>query len=410
MESPSQLRLMPKVNLTHYLGREQAYVKHCLLEQYLPELAYRVGRNWDAIAYVDGFAGPWQTKDPNYTDSSFGVAINALRECQRGLQDSHARHIRMKSILVEQEKDAYAELKKFADRESTSDLEIHALKGEFTEQIPSIRNLIKASALHPFQFVFLDPKGWSQIPMRYMQPLLHNRSGEVLINLMTGHIVRFLNEPDRAESYNDLFGRSEVLDILRQTPQDERTEVAVEEYCRSLKLLCHFRYASSAVVFRPAEEKVSYYLIYGTNHPRGVEVFKRAELNAARIQDVVRHETRIRKTRQPDLLFDESAPSSRLSIVLRKRYVKKAQDKVLTLLSSQPPQSKMLYEDLLCEAMAFPLVAPEDVVKWLADLKPHVEVYLNRQRGKPDPQKEDRVLIVDPAGLRQAGKSRLGRN
>ena len=52
--------LMPKIEFSNYEGgREQAYVKHCLLENYLAQLAYRVGQKWDAIVYVDGFAGPW---------------------------------------------------------------------------------------------------------------------------------------------------------------------------------------------------------------------------------------------------------------------------------------------------------------------------------------------------------------
>jgi three-Cys-motif partner protein len=158
---------MPKVDLANYLGREQAYVKHCLLEQYLPELTYRVGQKWDSIAYIDGFAGPWQTKHPNYADSSFGVAISALRECHRGLRQTHGRPISMKSILVEQRKDAYLELKKFAESASTADFEVHALTGEFINCIPAIEKIIRSSAAHPFRFVFLDPKGWAQIPMRH---------------------------------------------------------------------------------------------------------------------------------------------------------------------------------------------------------------------------------------------------
>ena len=62
MGCPTHVRFMPKVDFSNYEGREQAYVKHCLLEEYLPELAYRVGRTWDSLVYVDAFAGPWQTK------------------------------------------------------------------------------------------------------------------------------------------------------------------------------------------------------------------------------------------------------------------------------------------------------------------------------------------------------------
>jgi|GEM_PF-833314 len=399
---------MPKVDLTNYLDREQAYVKHYLLQEYLPELTYRVGRNWNAIAYVDGFAGPWQTKDPNYADSSFGVAIRALEEGQRGLLDAHNRHVHMNSVLVEAEQDAYSRLKKFADTQTKASFEVHAVHGEFVESIPRIEELINASDFNTFKFVLLDPTGWAQIPMRRLQPFFDNRSCEVLINLMTGHIVRFLNEADRAESYRDLFGRNEVLDILKQTPPEERTEVAVQEYCNSLRLLCRFKFVSAAVILKPSEERISYFLVYATNHPRGVEVFKAAELKAARIQDEVRHEARIRKTRQPTLLFDDAPPSSRLSTNIRMRYADKAKNRVLEMLSSHPIKTTLLYENLLCEAMAFPLVAPRDLVGWLRALEPDVEMRLTGTgRRRPVPRQGDELLVLNPEGLRQTGKARL---
>jgi three-Cys-motif partner protein len=160
---------MHKPDLTNYAGREQAYVKHYLLQQYLPELGYRVGRDWDSIAYIDGFAGPWQTKDPYYSDSSFGVAIAALRRCQLGLRNTHGRQVHMTSILVEQDHKAYSELKKFVERESATDFDVHALHGEFIQTIPAIEKFLRSSHVDPFRFVFLDPKGWARIPMRRLQ-------------------------------------------------------------------------------------------------------------------------------------------------------------------------------------------------------------------------------------------------
>src|SRR5258708_33458498 len=105
---------MPRGNLSNYERREQAYVKHGLLEEYLSGLAYRVGRKWDSLVYVDGFAGPWLTKDPDYADSSFGIAIQALQRCQAGLRTSHQRELHIESILVEHNKGAAELLKSFA--------------------------------------------------------------------------------------------------------------------------------------------------------------------------------------------------------------------------------------------------------------------------------------------------------
>jgi ATP:corrinoid adenosyltransferase len=176
-------------------------------------------------------------------------------------------------------------------------------------------------------------------------------------------------------------------------------------------MLCNFKYASAAVILKPAEEKIGYFLVYGTKHPRGIEVFKAAELKAAKIQAEVRHETHVRKTGQPTFLFDDAPPSSRLSSDLRNRYLEKAHDRILSILASHPKQTKILYEDVLCEAMAFPLVSPDDVINCLRALEPDVEIQLTGtgRRRKPNPLEEDLVVIVNPAAVSQTGRARLSR-
>src|SRR6267154_3651249 len=102
---------MSDIDLSNYQNREQAYVKHSLLHKYLPELTYRIGTRWDSLVYVDGFAGPWETRDPDYKDSSFGVACEALRRSRLGLRDKWGRDLAVQLILVEQRNKAYTRLK-----------------------------------------------------------------------------------------------------------------------------------------------------------------------------------------------------------------------------------------------------------------------------------------------------------
>jgi hypothetical protein len=52
---------MQKVDLSAYTNREQAFVKHCLIQGYLQDWCYTVGSKWDSVVFVDGFAGPWKT-------------------------------------------------------------------------------------------------------------------------------------------------------------------------------------------------------------------------------------------------------------------------------------------------------------------------------------------------------------
>lgn len=398
---------MSKVDLTNYETRKQAYIKHCLLEEYLPEWAYKVGSTWDSLVYVDGFAGPWQTTDADYADTSFGVAIDALRTCQRGLLANN-RRLNIQSILIDEDKDAFNQLRRFAETNNKPGFGVHALHGQFAEKIEDVEAIIKNNTRNGFRFIFLDPKGWSDIPMERLQPFLRSRSCEVLVNLMTRHIIRFLDEPDRAASYNHLFGRKGVLEALRGSrsrnePAHARAEHAVREYALSLRLLCGFKYVSSAVILEPDKESIRYFLVYATNHPKGVEVFKNAETKAASIQEIVRYDTRVRKTSQPGLFFDEGAPNSRISAELRRFYSEKARRKIQDVLALRKPRSKVSYAELFCEAMAFPLVTPADLIAWLKDLRPAIELEMSgsSRRRRFLPNDDDWISVINPNSLRQ---------
>lgn len=365
-------------------------------------MAYRIGRTWDSLTYVDGFAGPWKTKDPAHADSSFAIAIDTLRQAQLGLRDVHVRDLHVTCVLVEQNNDAFAELERFAAGETSSDFEVHALHGEFINTIPAIDQIAKRGAKDPFKFVLLDPTGWADIPMDKLQPLIGNRPCEVLINLMTRHIIRFLEQPDRENSFRGLFARPGVVEVLRDTPPDQRVERAVQEYSLSLKQLCNFKYISSAVIMEPEQEAVRYYLVYASNHPRGVEVFKAAENQAAKIQDNVRRESRVRKGGgQLEFPSADGPPKSRLVSELLQRYTENARDDVLKILRENASAGSVAYADLFCEAMAFPLVTPNDLVEWLRALEPNIEIRLAGapSRKKPKPSEDYSVVVINPKAL-----------
>ncbi len=206
--------------------------------------------------------------------------------------------------------------------------------------------------------------------MRKMQSFLKGRSGEVLINLMTRHIIRFLEEESRAESYNNLFGREGVLDLLKAMPREnnERADLAVREYCKSLKQLCGFKYVSSAVILEPDRESVKYFLVYGTNDFHGIDVFKAAESATAKIQDEIRYSVRRGGHEQVELDLAGGSRQSRLGNRLYSRYRERAFEKVIELLCSSRGSRGLEYKEVYCEAMGFPLVSPVDLIRWLEDL------------------------------------------
>lgn len=67
-----------------YQGREQTEAKHFILRKYLQKLAFKtLHGGWSTLAYVDGFSGPWETRTADYSDSSFMIAIQVLKDAQQ---------------------------------------------------------------------------------------------------------------------------------------------------------------------------------------------------------------------------------------------------------------------------------------------------------------------------------------
>jgi len=67
------------VDIQNYEGREQAYIKHFFFKNYIETLFFRLSNKFTNIVYVDGFSGPWQSNDDKFLDTSFGIALNAMR-------------------------------------------------------------------------------------------------------------------------------------------------------------------------------------------------------------------------------------------------------------------------------------------------------------------------------------------
>jgi three-Cys-motif partner protein len=101
------------VSLEDYAGREQAYVKHVFLERYLEALIFKTASTYNHIGYIDGFAGPWQSADEQFEDTSFGIALSALRKAKEAWKRASGRDVKMTALLVEKDAKAFARLPAF---------------------------------------------------------------------------------------------------------------------------------------------------------------------------------------------------------------------------------------------------------------------------------------------------------
>ena len=142
------------ISFQNCLGREQSYVKHIFLESYLERLAHKVASVYSHIVYVDGFAGPWQSANEDFQDTSFGIGLNALRRAKASWKEL-GRDVSMSAFLVERDPVAYQQLAGINPR--YSDITIKTYPVDFLTVIGTILKEIPTGA---FAFFLIDPKGW----------------------------------------------------------------------------------------------------------------------------------------------------------------------------------------------------------------------------------------------------------
>jgi three-Cys-motif partner protein len=352
-----------------YIGREQTLIKHFIFEKYLERFTHIVGFSWNSITYVDGFSGPWNAQSQDFKDSSFAIALQELRKAQ---ETHHQRNkkLSIRCFFIEKDAKSFAQLEKFAAGERDAETDIQTFHGGFEKAIPQIVKFIKLGGPNTFPFIFIDPKGWTGYAMGKIAPLFQFYPVEVLINFQTGFISRFIELEETRENFKALYDSEEVRNKIRGLEKEKREDVAVFEYCASLKRVGNFSYVIAAIIPRPEINRTHFHLIYATRHHKGVVVFKDAEKRSIPIMHKVRADAQSRRRLQqkgqfelfPSVeLYDESYLES-----LHKRFCDKAKREVKETLRTQ---RETLYDALWSGALSFPLVWEGDLRDWLEEWK-----------------------------------------
>jgi three-Cys-motif partner protein len=343
---------------TAYLTREQTAVKHFVLSRYLAAATRILGRSQD-VAFVDCCSGPWNASKPDFSDTSFGIAIAQIREARKSLV-SEGRECHMRCLFIEKNAKAYAQLRSYADK--VHDVPVSTLQGDFSDQVPEIIKFLRNDG-RTFPFIFIDPTGWNAIRIRTITPLLRLKPGEVLINFMTSHISRFLEEEQK--DLGSIFEPESAPDVTGLHGQD-RDDNVVFRYAEVVRRQGQFKYVCTAVVLNPLQDRTHFHLIYGTRHPKGVEVFKQTERSAAGFMRIARAEARqryrVNRTGQTEMFPSEQYDPSTYEENLRARYLAVARDRVQKYLKSK---RRIEYDDAWAIASSFPLVWESDLRKWI---------------------------------------------
>ena len=346
-----------------YIGREQTLVKHRVLRTYLSRFAPIVLSRWDSITYVDCFSGPWNAHTEDLSDTSFAIAVDELRKA-RTVRREGGRAVEVRCFFLEKDANAHQQLRGFAER--ATDVTIETRNAALKESVPAILDFVRHGR-QTFPFIFIDPTGWTGFEMETIRPLLNLDPGEVLINLMTKDVRRFLEAPAQQTqaSFERLFGRPGVGQRVAGTQGLDRDDVVVEEYSRSVKDTGNFTYVCAAIVLNPGQDRTHFHLIYATRHRKGVEVFKDAEKKAMKDQEAVRAAAEARRRLDATgmaSLFGEEMHSPAYYDELRGHYLTRSRGLVRHLLESE---GRVPYEQVWDTAMAQPLTWESDLKDWL---------------------------------------------
>jgi three-Cys-motif partner protein len=295
-----------------YEGREQAFIKHELLQAYLEKLFLIIGMSSSKIGvreicYVDCFAGPWSAGSENLTDTSIGVSLRILDKCRKELA-KRSKDLRFRALYVEKDPEAFQQLDGFVRSKTPVGIDARAIHGDFVRLRDEI---LRWCGTDSFAFFFIDPTGWKDVAVEILDPLLQRAKSEFLINFMYDFVNRTASMADWKSEIALLLG--ETVDVT-QMHGKPREKVLVDTYRRNLKgaMPSTGRWSARSAHVRVLDrekERPKYHLVYLTMHPRGITEFMEISENLGQVQRRVRASTkqaaRIRKSGQNEL-FNES--------------------------------------------------------------------------------------------------------
>jgi three-Cys-motif partner protein len=301
-----------------YAGREQAYIKHLFLREYLGRLVHKIGSFAHHIVYVDGFSGPWKSGTENYADTSFGIALKALTDARSSWANmqGRTRDVRMSAHLVETDPSAFAQLQTIDAHFPTVD--VHPYSRDFMEVAPEIASAIPSSA---FSFVLVDPKGFA-LDMAKLKPLLARERTEVVFNFMFDFANRFTKLPQLQATFDRLFvgvDWREELDRMEADPAstpDDRKAAFLRWFKSAIRNVGGFQYVADVEVQYPGRSRTFYYLVYGTRKPAGIKVFRDCQIKALEEQSAVTGRMQIQAIADSGqgFLFDPPQPTPGLKL------------------------------------------------------------------------------------------------
>ncbi|WP_157181405.1 three-Cys-motif partner protein TcmP [Actinopolymorpha alba] len=251
--------------------------KHEMLRRYLDGW-YPILSKWNGrILFLDGFAGRGR-----YNDGSEGSPLIALRRLVEHRFFPQMAHREFLFYFVEANRDNAAALQHEINQLKVelapwpATVKAHVLNEKFDVTANAIISRLREQkqTLAP-TFAFVDPFGYSGMPLELLAGLLDYPRSEVFVNFMVGHVMRFIERDGQEAAMRGLFGM-DVRDVLDGWDgRRDRVEHLRSVYGRQLQTRAGFDHVQSFAMIN-ATGNVGYYLFHGTRHRVGVQRMKAA--------------------------------------------------------------------------------------------------------------------------------------
>jgi three-Cys-motif partner protein len=243
--------------------------KHAILKMYLDRWFPILGKYYSRINYIDGFAGPGEYKEGEKGSPVLAIE-SALEHVSRGTLGSN---VTINFIFIEGDENHAAHLRMLLDKLATPpQFKIGVVDGQFRDCIGDILSKLESEkkSLAP-TFAFVDPFGFSGIPMSLMGRILKFQHCEVFINIMADFINRFLEHPNDAitSHFPETFGCSDVLNIPKEN--GNRLDMILKLYRRQLN---QFGKYVGRFDMHGRKDRKTYSLYFATNAAKGFEKMK----------------------------------------------------------------------------------------------------------------------------------------
>jgi len=251
--------------------------KHDILARYLDGW-YPILSSWNGrVVFLDGFAGRGR-----YNDGSEGSPLIALRHLLDHRNFPQMRNREFVFYFVEADRNNAEALQEALNEFRASrepwppNVRYYVVNERFDVTASAIINQLREQrrTLAP-TFAFIDPFGYSGLPMDLLAELLAYSRSELFVNFMVGHVMRFIERDGQENAMRSLFGMDVRAILDGYTSEADRVEHLHNVYKRQLHERVGFPYVQSFAMIN-STGNVGYYLFHGTRHLKGVKLMKEA--------------------------------------------------------------------------------------------------------------------------------------